>query len=146
MYNKISISIYVGNIIFEHLFMYDLYINTKFDKGNPISNPLDNTYIFIYFCLVYTTLGPKIEPQHLRFIFLNFSIHILFIGTERMWYRTTTTSFHFSFFSLIPLLLGREGVGSNPHNPTLIFLLKFPLFCLEVMGSITTRLNLLFFF
>ena len=49
MYAKISISIYVGTIILEHLFMYDLCITTEFGKGNPISNPLDNTYIFILF-------------------------------------------------------------------------------------------------
>ena len=47
-YSKISISIYVGNIIFECLFTYDLCINRKFGKGNPILNPLDNnTFLFI---------------------------------------------------------------------------------------------------
>ena len=48
-YDKISISIYVGNIIFEHLFTYDLCINMEFEQGNPISNPLDNTYILYSF-------------------------------------------------------------------------------------------------
>ena len=47
MYAKILISIHVGNIIFEYLFTYDLCINMEFGKGNPISNILDNTYIFI---------------------------------------------------------------------------------------------------
>ena len=67
-YAKISFSIHVGNIIFEHLFTYDLCINTEFWKGNPISYPLEYTYIFIYFCLIHMAWAPKIEPQRLYLI------------------------------------------------------------------------------
>ena len=41
--------IYVGNIIFEHLLTYDLCIDMECGKENPISNPLDNSYVFYLF-------------------------------------------------------------------------------------------------
>ena len=102
---------------------------------------------FSFVLALSTRLGdPRSRPNTYILVLLNFSLYFSFIGTERMWDRVPTTSFPFILFSLIPFLLGREGVGSNPHSPTLIFILKFPSFFLEIMGLFPTCLNLLFLF
>ena len=90
-YVKISISIYVGNIIFECLFTYDLCIITKFGKGNPILNPLDNnTFLFIS---VWSTWLEDLRSIPNAFI-----------------------SFSPLFLTLFFVHWDREDVGSDPHN------------------------------
>ena len=126
-YAKISISIYVGNITLN-IYSRITYVSIwSLSNGTQLES-LVNIYIVLFILFWSISLGdPRPSPNAFILFFLNFSLHFSLIGTERMWNRTPTTWFPFILFSLIYLHLGREGVGSNPHNPTLIFLLTFSL-------------------
>ena len=127
--SRLLISIYVGSIFWTFIHVWLIY-QYGIWEGNLNSKPLYKNYIFLYFGLIHTAWGHKIEPQCFHFIFpQNFTLQISFIGTQRIWNRSPTTSFYFYFllFSFSPF--GRGGVGSNPHIPTLFF------FSLIFLGS-----------
>ena len=123
-YAKIPISIYIGNIIFEHLLTYDLCINMEFGQGNPILSLLDNTYVFIYFGLSHTTWGPKINSQRLHLIFPMISLFIFVhwdwedVGSNTR----TLISFYFLFFWFSPSW--PRGWGIEPTQPHFNFSLN----------------------
>ena len=144
-YVKILISIYVGNFILNINSSMTYVSNTIFGQGNPISNPLDNTYIFFW----YDThgLGTKDQAPMPSFHFFSVIYLFLFRSLGLRWCRISPSQpylFLFSFLLILSFLAERvwDRTPTTPFN----FFLKFLLFCLEVVGLIPTRLNLLFFF
>ena len=123
MYDKISVSIYVGNIIYEHLFTYDLCINTEFGQGNPVLNPLVNTYIFfIYSILIHTSWRPEIDPQRLHFIFPYFSFFLICLSWDRGVVGLIPHTLISLFFFLLTFLKWPWGYGIESPQPHFIFL------------------------
>ena len=97
MYAKISIPIYVGSIVLN-IYSGMTYVSIqKFGQGNSVSNPLDNTYIFLFIYFRSHNIGPEIKPQRCHIFLLYF---IFFFYPFGDW----------------------EVVGSIPHNLTLFFI------------------------
>ena len=121
MYAKISISIYVG-IITLNIYSRMTYVSIQNWAREPSFKSLGyHFYFFIYYIIIHRLGDQRSNPNSfilfsLIFLFIFFSLGLRRIGIEH-----PQPHFLFISFSLMSLLFGRGGVGSNPHIPTMIF-------------------------
>ena len=120
MYAKISIPIYVGNIILKIFSRMTYYQYGNSGKGTRFRS-LDNNYMSLFIYFWSHNIGPEIYPQQCYF----FSIFFLFLST----------------------IGGRRGCGIDPPQPRYFIFIRSWLFWVdrEVVWSNPHILNFFYF-